>query len=444
MSQHYQRELILLLSLSLLVTGTLATDAPTIIVLPADNILDLGETTTVTVLLDAVPTGLSGFNITVALTNSSAGEFTQITFPSWAMMPRNSSLPADSVFVQAVDLERLVGVNATNVTLCTLTFRGAVAGVTNLTIIPLMVDDDIGGRYAPTVVPASVTVGITLTPTPMVALSLIPGTATISPGDTTQYTMVMDSAPAGLSGFNISVALTDPSVGEIVDLSYPTWAMMPRNSSLPADSVFVQAVDLERLVEVNATNVTLCTLTFRGDTAGTTNLTITPLKVDDDAGGRYAPGTTDAILVVEALPAPIANFTANVTAGLAPLTVRFTDTSAGNPITWNWDFGDGSTSIDQSPTHIYTAPGNYTVNLTVSSGAGSDTISRPAYIAVTARKGDLNGDGTIDIGDVAKVAYMVVGKEPADLAADFNGNGRVDIGDAAKIAYFFVGKIDLL
>ncbi len=383
MSQHYQRELILLLSLSLLVTGALATDAPTITVLPADNILDLGETSTVTVLLDAVPTGLSGFNITIALTNSSVGEFTQITFPSWAMMPRNSSLPADSVFVQAVDLERLVEVNATNVTLCTLTFRGDTAGTTNLTITPIKVDDDSGGRYAPTVVPASVTVWITPTPTPTVALSLIPGTATISPGNTTQYTIVMDSAPAGLSGFNISVALTDPSVGEFTQVTFPSWAMMPRNSSLPADSVFVQAVDLERLVEVNATNVTLCTLTFRGDTAGTTNLTITPIKVDDDVGGRYAPGTTDAILVVETLPAPVADFTADPTEGNAPLTVRFTDTSAGNPTTWNWDFGDGSTSTDQSPAYTYTAPGNYTVNLTVSSGAGSDTLSRPGYITVT-------------------------------------------------------------
>ncbi|NLA25719.1 MAG: hypothetical protein GX879_12210, partial [Bacteroidales bacterium] len=98
----------------------------------------------------------------------------------------------------------------------------------------------------------------------------------------------------------------------------------------------------------------------------------------------------------------------------------------------------------QSPVHIYRRPGNYTVNLTASTTEGPASLSRPAYIAVTAQKGDLNGDGTIDISDVAKVAYMVVGKEPADLAADFNGNGRVDIGDAAKIAYFFVGKIDAL
>jgi len=56
-------------------------------------------------------------------------------------------------------------------------------------------------------------------------------------------------------------------------------------------------------------------------------------------------------------------------------------------------------------------------------------------------KGDFNENGIVDIGDVAKVAYMVVGKTDADPAADFNGNGAVDIGDAAKIAYYFVGKI---
>jgi hypothetical protein len=39
---------------------------------------------------------------------------------------------------------------------------------------------------------------------------------------------------------------------------------------------------------------------------------------------------------------------------------------------------------------------------------------------------------------------MVVGKTAIDLAADFNGNGAVDIGDAAKIAYYFVGKIEAL
>lgn len=58
--------------------------------------------------------------------------------------------------------------------------------------------------------------------------------------------------------------------------------------------------------------------------------------------------------------------------------------------------------------------------------------------------GDFNNNGRVDIGDVSKVAFMVVGKVPEDLAADFNNNVRVDIGDASKIAFYLAGKISEL
>ncbi|MCD4799813.1 MAG: hypothetical protein K8R19_12510 [Methanosarcinales archaeon] len=59
-------------------------------------------------------------------------------------------------------------------------------------------------------------------------------------------------------------------------------------------------------------------------------------------------------------------------------------------------------------------------------------------------KGDFNGNGVVDIGDVAMVAFMVAGNVPEDLNADFNGNGRVDIGDAAKIAAYLEGIVSEL
>ncbi|MFY1644463.1 PKD domain-containing protein [Methanoculleus bourgensis] len=152
----------------------------------------------------------------------------------------------------------------------------------------------------------------------------------------------------------------------------------------------------------------------------------------------YTPGTSTRL---DLMVTSGAGFSADVTAGVAPLTVRFTDESTGDPKLWSWTFGDGGTSAEQNPVHTYGVPGTYTVNLTVDNSA---TLSRPGYITVTAPKGDFNGNGEVDIGDVSKVAYMVVGKEPADLAADFNQNGKVDIGDAAKIAYFFVEKIEAL
>jgi hypothetical protein len=65
-------------------------------------------------------------------------------------------------------------------------------------------------------------------------------------------------------------------------------------------------------------------------------------------------------------------------------------------------------------------------------------------VGITTR-GDLNHNWEVDIGDVAWVAYMVVGRTPVILPdADFNNNGGVEVGDAAKIAWFYVGKIPAL
>lgn len=50
-----------------------------------------------------------------------------------------------------------------------------------------------------------------------------------------------------------------------------------------------------------------------------------------------------------------ADFSAIQTSGNAPLTVQFTDLSTGNPISWLWDFGDGSTSNLQNPCYIYSS-----------------------------------------------------------------------------------------
>ena len=82
--------------------------------------------------------------------------------------------------------------------------------------------------------------------------------------------------------------------------------------------------------------------------------------------------------------APVAAFTANVTTGNAPLSVRFTDLSTGKGITTRaWEFGDGENSTEQNPSHTYTAEGNYTVKLTVANEGGRDEEIKATYIIVT-------------------------------------------------------------
>jgi PKD repeat protein len=79
---------------------------------------------------------------------------------------------------------------------------------------------------------------------------------------------------------------------------------------------------------------------------------------------------------------PTAAFTVDKTSGDAPLDVEFTDMSAGFPTSWQWDFGDGATSTQQHPEHVYTTPGTYTVTLQVANSAGVSNVAT-ATITVT-------------------------------------------------------------
>ena len=99
----------------------------------------------------------------------------------------------------------------------------------------------------------------------------------------------------------------------------------------------------------------------------------------------------------------------------------------------------GSDADTISATFDLTTPRNGTWSIVVWNPDGKKALF-PDALSIRV-KGDFKGDGVVDIGDVALVAYMVVGKTPEDLLADFNGNGIIDIGDAAKIAYFMVGRI---
>lgn len=78
----------------------------------------------------------------------------------------------------------------------------------------------------------------------------------------------------------------------------------------------------------------------------------------------------------------VAGFSAIPVSGCAPLVVRFTDQSTGNPTSWQWDLGNGAQSTQQNPTTTYFNPGTYTVTLTATNTNGSNTLTRTAYITV--------------------------------------------------------------
>ncbi len=98
----------------------------------------------------------------------------------------------------------------------------------------------------------------------------------------------------------------------------------------------------------------------------------------------YATGSSSGLWIMEYSVPPLeAGFEANPTSGLAPLAVKFADSSKGQVTGWSWVFGDGGTSSERSPKHIYKASGSYTVSLTVTGSGGTDTMTREDCIQVT-------------------------------------------------------------
>lgn len=86
------------------------------------------------------------------------------------------------------------------------------------------------------------------------------------------------------------------------------------------------------------------------------------------------------ITVREPVKPPVADFNANPQSGVIPLSVVFNDLTTNQPTAWSWVFGDGGSSQEQNPTHVYTVAGTYTVNLTASNKAGSSSKEKPQFI----------------------------------------------------------------
>lgn len=154
---------------------------------------------------------------------------------------------------------------------------------------------------------------------------------------------------------------------------------------------------------------------------------------------------------------PVANFTAEPRTGAAPCSVHFTDLSTNEPSDWEWNFGDGTTSIEQSPVHNYTSAGTYNVTLTAINEGGSDMLERLSYIQILPEQTpirplggsglpptDLNGDGLYEDcngngrSDFADVVLFFNNMEWVSLNApvaafDFNHNERIDFADVVAL-----------
>ncbi len=122
--------------------------------------------------------------------------------------------------------------------------------------------------------------------------------------------------------------------------------------------------------------------TYSSSGTYTVKLTVKTAAQAKEASPKLEPKQTAQIEITVRVALSVA-ISASVTEGPAPLEVSFTAEVQGTAASYNWDFGDGSTSTEANPTHTFTAEGSYTVKLVVTAPDGS-TASAEKTITVTA------------------------------------------------------------
>jgi PKD repeat protein len=146
---------------------------------------------------------------------------------------------------------------------------------------------------------------------------------------------------------------------------------------------------------------------------------------DDDATGE------DMTYVEVADVDPVADFVASPVSGIEPLSVTFRDlsTSYDGISSWLWDFGDGESSTEQNPTHVYAQDGTYSVSLLVTDD-DDETDEDMTYVEVA------------DVDPVADfVASPVSGIEP--LSVTFRDLSTSHDGVSSWLWDFGDGQISL-
>ncbi|MGB9926845.1 MAG: PKD domain-containing protein [Methanosarcina sp.] len=171
--------------------------------------------------------------------------------------------------------------------------------------------------------------------------------------------------------------------------------------------------------------------------------------------GKSPYASAQSIGSIPVLPVyPSANFSSNIVSDYVFLftPVKFTDLSE-NAISWKWDFGDGSGSTKQNPTHTYSETGIYTVSLTVSNPNGIDSkiakvnvvpkgIRASTYAYIT--NFDSNSVSVINTGNNTLKATVPVGSDPLGIAlspdgtrayitnSNYKDRGTVSVIDTAR------------
>ena len=143
-----------------------------------------------------------------------------------------------------------------------------------------------------------------LVPAGAVSIGMIPSSITVQKGGTAEISLVLDEAVSGLAGYDLTIRFSNPSVAEISEVTYPSWAALSNTTRKNGGSVRISGVDLSRQVNPGMTAVPLATLKIRAISGGSSTISLESVNMHADGGAMIIPTLPSGLITVPGTPTP--------------------------------------------------------------------------------------------------------------------------------------------
>jgi PKD repeat protein len=225
---------------------------------------------------------------------------------------------------------------------------------------------------------------------------------TVPPAAKTTISVTVASVPApGIASIQGQFSY-DPNVLTVTDVAFPQivgGSSVTVFNNTPGLVRFAATLAGADIVGITAGTILEFSVEAVGKSGDKSNLTLTVQVLSDVEYNPVPYQVVNGVFEIKELPPPenkppVANFEFSPAQPAAGQTITFTDKSTdpdGQVKSWSWDFGDGTTSTEQNPSHVYRTAGTFTVKLIVTDDKGAPsqpaekkiTVGPPAQIAVT-------------------------------------------------------------